>query len=97
MKKKYTKPLLFAESFELTEHIATGCVMETNPNATPGTKPLHGKGECAYQFDYGDINMFQYGITTGCGKPEYASDWTTDDINLQCYTAFADLTSLFSS
>ena len=30
MKKEYVKPVLFAESFSLSEHISGGCVYVTN-------------------------------------------------------------------
>ena len=96
MRKAYTKPALFAEAFILSEHISTGCAFETNSNASVGTKPLHGKEECAYQFDNGDMMVFNSSITQ-CEKPAYADQWTDSDLDFGCYTAFLSLEALFSS
>lgn len=52
MKKPYVKPMLFAESFELVEHIAGDCRVNDN---FEGAK-FHNSGECRY--DDGNISLF---------------------------------------
>ena len=52
MKKAYGKPMLFAESFELVEHIAGDFRVNDN---FEGAK-FHNSGECRYED--GNISLF---------------------------------------
>lgn len=91
MKKQYMKPAVFAESFRMAEHIATGCLMDTKPDGTLYNKPTYGSGmqDCAMLMG-GDegMNFFQTGM---------ACDWTTEDTNLNCYNSFLTAGVAFSS
>lgn len=65
IKKKYTKPFLFIESFELLEHIAGGC---TTPDNFEGA--LHSTG-CGYNI--GDAILFSDPYSGGCKDEKFAS------------------------
>lgn len=70
MKKKYSKPELYIESFQLTQSIANRC----GANATGGEfgTPLHlDKNQCAWQFMPG-VNLWSEGMGV-CN--EYAPDY----------------------
>lgn len=51
MKKTYTKPALFAESFELAEHIAA--CSGFNPDHRPTTGNHWSPATCAFELDTG--------------------------------------------
>ena len=71
MKKKYTKPLLFVETFELTEHIASNCNVSGRANHTEITS-------CG--FDNGDPNgmIFLDGVAK-CSYDPYAGEYSSND------------------
>lgn len=94
MKKCYTKPVLYMESFELLEHIAGGCLTGDN---FAGAQ--HRDGNCGYNI--GGVVLFGYG-QNGCGDEEFqemlafAESSATDpaqvakDLGLECYNSFYD-------
>lgn len=97
MKKAYTKPLIYVESFEMTEHISKGCGYLTNfgnqcPISEAGVVFFTSTGSGCNQ---DGINMieFDYG-------PGSAASATVEDLikmNIQCYNSFADFSKLFNS
>lgn len=89
MKQVYSKPRLFAESFELIEHIAGNiCAIDKDQGiyATFSSDNAHqGKG-C--QFVDSNLSVF---IATGC-------EMSLDDLGeVNCYNAFSNTASMFSS
>ena len=91
MKKQYTKPALYAESFRMAEHIATGCMMDTKPDGSLYNKPTHGADEttCAMWMG-GDSSLNFFKETMDCA-------WSTEDTNLNCYNSFLTPGLAFSS
>lgn len=97
MKKAYGKPMLFAESFELVEHIAGDCRVNDN---FEGAK-FHNSGECRYED--GNISLFlsadhlcdsylfnNAGLEISIPNVPY--------LGMKCYNAFLDVGNhLFSS
>ena len=60
MKKKYEKPVIFAESFALVEHISALCNVEFGkPNIRDATS-------CSYTVD--GENLFYGGLVTDCNS-----------------------------
>lgn len=74
MKKPYSKPALFAESFELAEHIAACSTV----NAPEGFYGTHSEPSLTCQFVAGGFTLFT-DAATGCNQP-----WGRDDI-IACY------------
>ena len=74
MRKEYSKPQLYAEGFQLVEHISTGCF-----GAAPQTgnsNPFHDAGGCWYVDSDGETYFTL--DTTNCastdGKIEQGAD-----------------------
>lgn len=88
MKRVYTKPMLFAESFELTEHIAGGCA--TDELGIPNLRDLT---TCGLKINGQDAVAFQ---TEGI-----CHDWYNEDlgewVGLYCYNTFNDEYAMFAS
>lgn len=94
MKKQYRKPRLFAESFELLEHISS---CKANQNITSVT--YRDGNACSYTD--ANVTLFNpdYAPTNGCTN-EYYNDVDYDDFNDYiasyalgrggCYNAFSD-------
>ena len=91
MKKQYTKPALYAESFIMAEHIATGCLMDTTPEGAIYSKPTHGLGTVSCAMWMGgeqSLNFF---------RDDMDCDWTAADTNMNCYNSFLTPAVAFSS
>ena len=60
MRKEYQKPALYAERFELLEHISSSCPAL---NSEPGWVTHREKGDCGFRIDgpYTDTNILFYG------------------------------------
>ena len=98
MKKAYAKPTLYAESFELVEHISAGCAYQTTFGVT-----------CAYEED--DITFFTVEGTCSSDAISMirnAFPDTTDltslsmegiigKLKVNCYNTFSDLNKLYIS
>lgn len=66
MRKEYSKPQLYAESFQMVEHIAIGCT-----GAAPQTgnsNPFHGAGNCLYMDSDGETYFTL--DTTNCANAD---------------------------
>lgn len=97
MKKPYAKPMLYAESFALVEHIAGGCAHVTNfGNQCPISEAgvvfftseaagCNGDGISMIEFQYGEGSAANVTVEQLIG------------MNIQCYNSFADFSLLFTS
>ena len=99
MRKSYEKPMLYAEAFQMTEHIAGSCLTE------PEFAALHNTPwTCAAA--YNDERMFTTGIGA-CGvnggtqfdEDIMMMDGFMDTVQLgsQCYNVFSAGNTMFSS
>ena len=96
MRKVYQKPALYAEGYELAEHIAQSCAYQTNfgnqcPITDAGVTFFTTVETCSED----GVNMidFKYG-------PGYASQATVEDLiglNIRCYNSLQDYHQLFTS
>ncbi|MBQ6403104.1 MAG: hypothetical protein IJI27_04290 [Oscillospiraceae bacterium] len=95
MKKTYVKPAVYAESFELMEHVAGDCLTGDNFSGA-----LHrGNQGCGY--DIGGVVLFGQG-QNGCGNDEFQAMMAfagsnadnpaqvAKDLGLECYNSFYD-------
>ena len=89
MKKTYTKPVLYAETFQPVEHIALNCVPSPNVNATDATA-------CYYQD--ANLSLFNDGVT-GCTNEGWEIEWGESlteflkrmtEGGMMCYNAFSN-------
>ena len=91
MKKTYTKPMLYAERFELVEHIAS-----CNANKSVTTVNYRDRYTCSYHD--GDVTLFNEGVKD-CNSSydtesfvsfdEYISSFSNGGYG-GCYNAFTD-------
>ena len=96
MKKAYVKPVLYAESFQLVEHISQGCGLVS-----------HFTGDCS--FSDGDLTMFATENTCsadavllwqGVFGENYSSGAThadLDKLGMYCYNSYADVGLIHTS
>ena len=92
--KEYKKPMLYAESYALAEHISQSCVFQTNfgnqcPIKDAGVTFFTTAETCSED----GVNMFQFaGVDP--------SEATIEDLirmNIQCYNSLQDYHQLFTS
>ena len=105
MKKPYVKPQLYAESYELVEHIAGNCA---TPDSFSGAMHRDSTpGGCGY--DIGSIVIFGSGWSA-CGDEEFQEmlEWAgatgstpadvAQELGLECYNSmYSASTSFFAS
>lgn len=92
MKKPYSKPRVYAESFELLEHIASCAV---DPNAT---NPPSYRDRTSCNYTDGDVTLFNNAGVNGCTNniaPFFKGDVdlfleSTKGEDGGCYNAFSD-------
>ena len=60
MRKEYSKPVVFAESFELTEHITGQCVDNGAQNQRHFSTRFKNAEDCAYKIYDGDTVIATY-------------------------------------
>lgn len=101
MKKPYSKPVMYAESYELMEHVAGDCVVNDNFSGAHHRKP----GDCRYTD--GNLALF-YSSGKGCDMDLF-SGFTQDEISqmvtgntisalgIECYHTFLESGHLFAS
>lgn len=97
MRKTYEKPVLFAESFELLEHIAACRVdgLGTDSKIYATFKNGGPDGECTFVDD--NIRMF---YNSNCDMSLFEDEdepYSIAQLNLKCYNAFSTPDTLFSS
>lgn len=85
VKKKYSKPVIYVESFHLSAHIA-GCGAGSNSGNQFG-RPNHDKGSCAW-IDLFGRHLFTNGISA-CKK--------TGDNEMYCYNTPSPDNKIFAS
>ena len=90
MKKQYQKPRLFAESFELLEHIASCAVGDGITDAT-----YRDRSSCSYTD--GDVTLFNSTGVNGCANNYAPFFQSVDDFiasmegeDSGCYNAFSN-------
>ena len=94
--KVYQKPVLYAESYALAEHISQSCVFQTNfgnqcPITDAGVTFFTTVETCSE--DGVSMINFKYG-------PNYAPQATVEDLialNIECYNSLQDYHQLFTS
>lgn len=102
MKKKYQKPVLFAESFQLVDSIAANC--GKGDHSTASTHPYQSATACTYT-DGGMTLFASEGI--GCDMTYYDEDVYQGDYDqfvkdmmsqygVECYGAFSTGTPFLS-
>lgn len=88
MKRVYSKPMLFAESYELAEHIAGTCGVDAMSQAN-----LRDLVSCGLKINGQDAVAFQ---TEGI-----CHDWYNEDleewVDIYCYNTFTDINQMFVS
>lgn len=96
MKKAYAKPRLYAESFELLEHISAGCgviaqfgtdcgIVDGLVTFFAADPPCNEDGISAVEFKFGD------------GASSATLDDFINQLQPQCYNSFADYNLLINS
>lgn len=88
MKKVYEKPMLYAESYELAEHIAGGCALDGMN--TPTTRDL---GSCGFEISNGTVAFQSQSVCEGWWDDFW--DKPIDDVF--CYNTFLDTAAMFAS
>lgn len=96
MKRTYTTPLVYAESYELMEHVATGCSVNDGFAGARARKA----SDCAYVND--NMALF-YDSSKNCdtsmfdkwGLPH--NEQSLVEMNIACYNNFLIVSNLFSS
>ena len=96
MKKAYAKPMLYAESFTLVEHIASGCAYVTNFG---NQCPISEAGVVFFLSDNSQCNEDAWSMMTFAGvDPANATVVDIiDKVKPTCYNSFADFSQLFTS
>ena len=95
MKKVYAKPKLYAESFQLTEHMAAGCGYQTNfgngcPIEEGGVTFFANETSCS-----DDAVMLWL-----AAKVDNEAERSIENLsllNVKCYNAIVDFNQLFNS
>ncbi len=90
MKKIYEKPMLYAESYELVEHVAGNCALDGM------NTPTHRDVDtCGFRINGNSAIAFQKeSVCTGWFDPLFP-DQPLDDIF--CYNTFLDQAAMFAS
>lgn len=89
MKKTYTKPALYAESFELAEHIAATCA-----GTQPGASTHWNSDTCGFRLDgpgTGAHILFNVGVVSACTAAGL------EDSVVDCYNTLENNMQPFSS
>ncbi len=90
MKKIYEKPMLYAESYELVEHVAGNCYLDTMN--TPTHRSLDN---CGFKVNGDSAIAFQKSdVCKGWFDPLFPED-PLDDVF--CHNTFADMAAMFAS
>lgn len=101
MKKTYIKPRVYAESFELMEHVAGNCIVDD------GFAGAHHRNSSDCRYTDGNLALF-YSSGNGCDMDLF-SGFTSDEIasmvtrnsvtelGIECYNGFLTTSSLFAS
>ena len=91
MKKTYEKPSLYAETFQMTEHIASGCVLDKKDDGSWNAAPQFNlENECAMWMS-GDPDFAFF--RDGWGGCKY----NTGTMDMGCYNSFVTPDTAFSS
>lgn len=89
MKKIYEKPMLYAESYELVEHVAGSCALDGM------NQPTHRDlSQCGFEVNGGSAIAFQ--------TKSVCLNWWNDDFDaplndIFCYNTFLDTAAMFAS
>lgn len=89
MKKEYKKPRLYAESFELVEHIAVGCKVDAELGVTANFSYDNARSNGSCYFEDGNIRLYING--------DYCTVLMEDAGDIFCYNSFTEEASMFSS
>ena len=90
MKKVYEKPMLYAESYELAEHVAGGCALDGMN--TPTHRSLES---CGFRVN-GSSGAIAFQTKGNCvGWWDDFWDQPIDDVF--CYNTFLDTAAMFAS
>lgn len=95
MRKTYNKPVLYAESFELLEHIASCRVdgLGTDSKVYATFKDGSATGDCTFV----DANITLF-YNNNCDLDLFDDgDYDVSHLGLDCYNAFSTPNTLFSS
>ena len=88
MKKAYHKPVLYAEAFRLSEHVAGSCGEESLSQANYADLV-----SCGLKINGQDAVAFQ--TRANC------HDWYNEDleewVDIYCYNSFTDISAMFVS
>ena len=90
--KKYEKPALYAETFQLAEHISSGCALDKNPDtgAWNSTPQFNKDQQCSMLIgNDSDVPFFTNGWVS-CAL-------SANDTELNCYNSFLTPDLAFSS
>ena len=103
MKKPYTKPRVYAEAFELMEHVAGNCLVN---DAFSGAHHRNA-GDCSYSdgnlylftSDANGCQTFLFAAVGGVPDPNIPSDIVSkiEAIGMKCYNSFLATGQLFAS
>lgn len=88
MKKVYEKPMLYAESYELAEHIAGGCALDDMN--TPTHRSLES---CGFRISNGTVAFQDQGNCVGW----WDTFWDKPIDDVFCYNTFLDTEAMFAS
>ena len=91
MKKTYQKPLLFAETFKLVEHVAGDC---TGFN---GSYQTNSANIWMCMLTDGDGSTVFISDTNACGDADTQFDYNDIDRDLQCYNVFIEGSRIYGS
>ena len=88
MKKVYEKPMLYAESYELAEHIAGGCALDDMNTRTPRSLE-----SCGFRISNGTVAFQDQGNCVGW----WDDFWNKPIDDVFCYNTFLDTEAMFAS
>lgn len=95
MRKEYSKPALFAESFMMTEHISGACVDSGAQNQRHLQTRFKNGGDCAYSIYDSDGNIFKtFFLDDNTQCVEHVLD---DTDPMDCYQVSVSVFNPFSS
>ncbi len=96
MKKAYAKPMLYAESFQLVEHIADTCAYVTNFGSDC---PIYEAGVAFFRSAEAGCNADGMSMITfaGLDLETVSVEQIINVVKPTCYNSFADFTQLFTS
>lgn len=94
MKKQYQKPIIYHESFDLCEHIASGCMVDKSKGVYAG---YINSESCA--FVDGNVTIYMDPLSGVCAGMDMGLADSLEEFvaSLECYNSFSGYVAPFVS